>query len=518
MLKARILLGLLFGLLICAAISRAVNPWSPRPNWVSTDNEFTMSVAFADIDNEDSYLELLAGNYNYPYSSFGSNPEELGLDEIGAQLVVYYDWDQENQCYNSSTDLTETPRCIDCIAVADYNNDSHMDIAMGLVVGKGKDGGVIVLENQADTSPASMEDYFRDDVSGCYWKSDESYDCHVVRWVDFDCDGDLDLAALVVPSILHIYVNVEPISGVNMISNDCAWVYYLGTDDSGTDDLEHSTTSPIEGTTMEFGDIDNDGDLDVFINAANQARVFENIDGDYPGDYYSLNPAVQNYREDAFCGSFAPDGDQLVLAVGSFQFVDNPNDPMEEQRWGNDIYSFEDPYLVHQGRSTVSGSFPAQSVTDIQWAYLDEYDDRDLVAVSYPIYKENGPDDYIWDRGYEQIHLDPLTYTGDEFLTDIWTSSSGYSDLSTSLALGDIDGESAYIEEVIIDEATVSGNFPYLFHLDKFPFISLEEVIVIDENQNWLCWGNDDFDVAYDPLNGWISIDNRFIPPINWCG
>ena len=58
--------------------------------------------------------------------------------------------------------------------------------------------------------------------------------------------------------------------------------------------------------------------------------------------------------------------------------------------------------LVHAGRSIVNDSYPAQLVTDIQWARLDGGDAMDLVAVFYPVYKEDEMG-YIWDRGRNRL-------------------------------------------------------------------------------------------------------------------
>ena len=80
--------ALAISLLLVSMTAHSQNPWSATPNWVSNNEEFTMSVALADLDN-DGYLDLVAGNYKYPYSFTDDQPWNLGISEIGAHLVAY---------------------------------------------------------------------------------------------------------------------------------------------------------------------------------------------------------------------------------------------------------------------------------------------------------------------------------------------------------------------------------------------------------------------------------------------
>ena len=131
-----------------------------------------MSVALADLDNDDD-LDLIAGNYNYPYVIPSAGPEELGEGEIGSVLIAY-EWGHgtpPSDEYYTGVALTdeEDPKCIDCIAVGDYDSDNDWDILLGLVVGKpgseNPGGGVLLLENRFDPSVAieDLRDLFDED-------------------------------------------------------------------------------------------------------------------------------------------------------------------------------------------------------------------------------------------------------------------------------------------------------------------------------------------------------------------
>jgi len=511
--------------------STSGNPWSASPNWISTDSEFTMSVALADLDN-DNDLDLIAGNYKYPYQipEVGTDvvqPANLQLNEIGAYLCAYR-WDT-NQ-YINPVNLISNKYCIDCIAVADYDKDGDLDIAAGLVVGKGGDGGVIVFKNHRIGMAAylPLNSYFSEIGN---WQPNESYDCHCVRWADVDNDGDLDLVALEVPGKVHIYTNVtgnlnKQISVMNFYKPPSPHIKSSSSDYDGLSSV--SLDLPVDGTTIEFGDMNGDGLLDMFLNVniygdyvdRSSMQIFENtgVSPYYNGDEWIL-AASEQILDDNFCASFGHyrrgDSTYLALVTGSMNFQQGSD--ISKSACGNDIYIFNGVNLDHVAKSVIDESVTtkqAQLVSDIQWVDLDGNDTLDIVAVSYPVYKKTGTgisnSDFAWDRGKEIIHMNPdslfFISSNEYFTSNCWNNGH---DLSTSLALGDIDNpDSCLISEIFnIDTSNIKG----LFYVDKYPFFRILAVYHKHDSTetNWVMLGISKW--SADPLNGWVSIDLDYL-------
>jgi hypothetical protein len=536
-------------------IAQGQCPWAVAPGWNSgvNDQEFTMSVALADLDNDnDNDLDMVVGNYKYPYYFNQYTPQYWGEtneeSEFGAFLVAY---ERQSGVFLSPVNLTTIRRCIDCIAIADYDQDGDQDIAMGLIVGKGKDGGVVVLKNKKELYPGqqtSLSVYFEDNPAGLfYWSPTQggvpvSFDCHCVRWVDFDCDGDLDLATLEVGGILRIYVNGDDHElALLPIIDDFSPSEPLNQPNI-YDDLVDPVDYDIPGLTMEFGDMDMDGDLDVFINSSIDAsginaepspHVYKNmyvpeiqIENIYDAnESWVYNPSpTEEYAENSFCASFGfynGTTSRLALAVGSYDFHSRSTN---NGVCANDIYTLVgqpgNEILEHAWHAAHNESTPAncpQLVTDIQWAYLDDDQDyMDLVAVSYPTLKKDENGDLVPDRGKEQIHLNPqedASLPSNEQTNNLtnWTITP---DRSTSLALGDIDPNPAAI---VVDTVRLHKNDPRrLVYVPRFPFQKVVSVAFtlsgepIQSNTVpiWAC----------DTQNGWVSIARDVNPPpeIQW--
>ncbi|TKJ41203.1 hypothetical protein CEE37_05935 [candidate division LCP-89 bacterium B3_LCP] len=511
---------LVLGLVLILLVSLCkADPWTETPNWISSDDEFTMSVALADL-NGDGYLDLVAGNYKYPYTFPTTHPEYFGetssIPDIGAYLVGY-EWDESSSTFYAQASLTSDKRCIDCIAIADYDSDGDLDIAVGFVVGKGKDGGVIVLKNQLEDYPGptpEISSLFSDQISSNYWDPDTSYDCHCIRWVDYDSDGDLDLATLEVGGVLRLYPNDGLELGASSTPIDLRSDQITTYKKSVLDDLGDPICYPVTGTTMEFGDINGDGYLDVFVNVNKRPTIFKNDNGSFDSHImwtYEPDPPESRYVEDAFCGSFGfCTDDTLALVVGSFIFIGNgASGNIDKNPWGNDIYTYDSGAgeLDHVGQSLVTTAQPA---TDIQWAHLGESSDTmDVVAVAYPAYKDTG-DDYIWDRGLEQIHFDPYNEIGGTdvtFPTEIFSETA---DLSTSLALGDIDGGGNTTGQKSFDcYDEVLDSINGIIYLDYFPLFKVDSVKCSEDAQYDIAVADSDWCVNL--VNGWVSIDQTFI-------
>ncbi len=488
-----------------------------------------MSVALADLDNGGD-LDLVAGNYNYPYYYSGS-PHQIQSDSVGGYLVGY-EWTGSD--FDVPRDLSETARCIDCIDIADYDGDGDQDIAVGVVVGKGGDGGVWVYKNQYNTlGNVRIDSLFSDNY---VWHPDTSYDCNTVRWVDYDCDGDLDLTTLEVGGTVRIYANQGTLPYVlDTLTSVCLDFYpyppVVSVKTTGlaysneTDDLSPTATSsdPIPGTTMEFGDMDRDGDLDLYVNVNGAPTVFKNLypaaDKFDPDEFWKVDTtgwSVHHFRhESMFCASFGfydNDRDVMALAIGSIDPGIGQGDQLSR---GNDIYKLSGSHLTHEwhsGEQPGSGTPRTQLVTDIQWCNVDDDGDpetMDLAAASYTLC-DSFNQVPVWDsdRGLELYYRDPSS-------TDTmahWHSST--SDKSTSLFLGDID-----LTPAALDTDTVKVSYGYglthrIVYTHYFPFVKLLSVTFYNGPDP--VYYDSSPKVCSNPQNGWVSIQRAVSPPYQW--
>lgn len=171
------------------------------------------------------------------------------------------------------------------------------------------------------------------------------------KWVDYDNDGDLDLALAgelgAVPAT-RIYTNVDgefEESGIalqDVMSGDMAWGDY---DNDGDKDLaivgfdEYLTGKTevyrndgngsfkniavgilgVSKSTVDWGDMDNDGDLDLLVSGSCDdcgvlmTSIFENDNGSFSDVF----PGFQNTeRGDARFADYDNDGDVDVLIFG----------------------------------------------------------------------------------------------------------------------------------------------------------------------------------------------------------
>lgn len=231
MVKFEILLVSFFISLVNAQI-----PLSGEPDWTSVDNDYSTGGAFADIDGN-GYLDFCISNGNdmaYNYNSIYFN--------TGGVLEVNASWRSSDNGYFG--------HCY----VGDINNDGLPDLAVGYL-GAGTIGDFqarIYINNGSGLNPTP------------WWRSADrhsSFDCCLG---DFDLDGDLDLAI----SAGDVYapkgdsVRIYRNNGGFFDTLPC-WV----AEDS------------IPSDAIRFCDIDNDGDLELFVGHRGKVVMYENHNG-----------------------------------------------------------------------------------------------------------------------------------------------------------------------------------------------------------------------------------------------
>jgi len=197
------------------------------PFWSQTEPG-EKSLAWGDSDG-DSDLDLLVATNNG-----ATGKVELFLNDHTGNMGDSPVW---------STDITGTHS----IAWGDFDDDGFLDFAVG------RDGHNQIWRNN------------RDNTFSLFWEDTNSYHTHAIAWADYDKDGDLDLAVGNF-GVLHgpgepnvLYENVET-DGVRTFVTRHA----LG------DEAFHTTS-------LDWGDYDNDGDLDLAIgNYGEKDQIYIN--------------------------------------------------------------------------------------------------------------------------------------------------------------------------------------------------------------------------------------------------
>jgi len=222
-------------LFVAGGVNAAV-PFGSSPIWESLDSDFSTGGALADVDG-DGYLDLFVGNGN----DMALNNNSVYKNQSGA-LETVASWVSLDQGYFGHN------------AVGDVNNDGNVDMAVsyyGAFVPWRHD----IYYNDGDSlerTPSwqnAMSDTFN------------SFDC---AFGDVDGDGDLDV----------VFSGGEMYTGRNQRSR-----LYLNA--GGIFDTVASWTSlPGYAYGVAWGDVDNDGDLDLAIgNEQNYNHLYYNNGG-----------------------------------------------------------------------------------------------------------------------------------------------------------------------------------------------------------------------------------------------
>jgi len=239
---------------------------------------FYSSVVFGDVDNDGDLDLAIAGC------------------SVGGSLSSCTTYEATKIYINNGTTLIEdstwqsniTATAVGSIEFGDIDNDGDLDL---VVVGNSA-GGKIAKIYLNNGSTLTENQQWQSNLSGVY-ESD-------IAFGDVDNDGDLDLALTgdkaVADKITAIYIN----NGTSLVE-DSTWSQNL---------------KAVDRSSLIFGDIDNDGDLDL------------NLIGQFSGDWniiYRNNGTVlvENqtdisgyFRGSIAFGDYDNDGDLDLVATG----------------------------------------------------------------------------------------------------------------------------------------------------------------------------------------------------------
>ena len=255
-------------------------PYSRDPGWESSDDGYGTGAAWADIDG-DGTLDLVIAYGN------DMEPGPLAVHySVDGAIAERADWTSEGDAYHGH------------IAVGDVDGDGFTDVVTALFIGPAgfdSPGDLALYLNEGGTLPDNPS-----------WQTGEEIYCFSVALGDIDNDGDLDLAAATGEPYYH---DPEPdLLWLNQggwfddppawQSQDASWsmdVAFLDADADGAMDLVFARqdsphalylnqgsglaaslpqSSPAwesegtgyEGNTVDFGDVDGDGWLDLVIS------------------------------------------------------------------------------------------------------------------------------------------------------------------------------------------------------------------------------------------------------------
>ena len=221
----------------------AAIPLPGAPSWTSNDNDYSTGGAFADI-NDDGWIDFLTSNGNDMNTNFNG----VYLNSLGT-LGVNAAW--------RSLDAGYFGHCY----AGDVNNDGLPDLAVAY----------LGFHDSGDHLARVYRNTGSDLETTPSWKAVDrhsSFDCCLG---DFDLDGDLDLAI----SAGDAYAPIE---------YDPARIYRNnGTTFDTLPCWSARDTNPSDA--VRFCDIDNDGDLDLFVgqvvpgSGGGKVVMYRNADG-----------------------------------------------------------------------------------------------------------------------------------------------------------------------------------------------------------------------------------------------
>ncbi|HMQ45830.1 MAG TPA: FG-GAP-like repeat-containing protein [Saprospiraceae bacterium] len=239
---------------------------------IITDNSASDGATFADADNDgdlDAFVVTWYGQPNYFYTNDGNGQFTL-------------------QPLTNALTYSETA------SWGDYDNDGLVDL---------------YISNSNATSPNLLRNLLYKNLGNGAWMPITTgawvQDAHISRsinWTDFDSDGDIDL-----------FVSNEENQKNDLYRNDGTGFFTAVTDNLIVADGKSSTGS-------SWADVDNDGDLDLFVANYNQHNQLFINDG--MGNFSATvgQPIVQDGGSSfgSVFGDIDNDGDLDLFVVNGF--------------------------------------------------------------------------------------------------------------------------------------------------------------------------------------------------------
>ena len=413
-----------------AGLATAAVPLPASPSWTSSDGDYSTGGAFADVDTN-GFIDLCTSNGN-----------DMALDQNsvylnhGGTLETVASW--------RSTDNGYFGHCYS----GDINNDGLPDLAVGYL-GSGGSGELTakVYENLGSGLSPTPSWHAGDRHS--------SFDCCLG---DVDLDGDLDLA----------------ISAGDAYSSEIDSVRIYRNQGGVLDTLPVWTAQ--EGTASDavrFCDIDNDGDLDLFVGQRRRISMYRNNSGTLETSPswvarqnvgWVLRLAFGDYDRDGF----------LDLAAAANDQLGDPNSIKVFHNSAGTLDTIATFNMLRQGSQNYSSCVAWADVNDDGWP--------DLAAGG-------------WWR--PAVVFENRSGTLDTVATWSWSPSNRYDLVCEAVLWCDVDNSHLRGR---LDEATGNGQ-RHLFTIRRLgPLQSLDSVRV----NGTLVPGSE---YCYDLVAGWVSFE-----------
>jgi hypothetical protein len=227
------------------------------------------SSSWGDYDNDGDLDILITGN-----------------STVGKISRIYRN--NSNNSFTEQTDIILKGVTSSAAAWGDYDNDGNLDI---IIAGESDSGGIsVIYRNNGDNSFTEQTDI---ELKGVYTGS--------VAWGDYDNDGNLDIL-------------LTGNSDLGRVST----VYHNNGNNSFTE--QSVNLPPVSNSSAVWGDIDNDGDLDILITGNTGtsyiSRVYSNTGNN---TFTHLTSMIMSgvYNSSVALGDFDNDRDLDILLTGN---------------------------------------------------------------------------------------------------------------------------------------------------------------------------------------------------------
>lgn len=302
-------------------------PYPSQPDWESDDDDYATGGALVDIDR-DGDLDFLTGNGN----DMAQDPNRVYYN-TGIALEIVASWSSSDVGYNAH------------ISVGDINHDGYPELAVA---------------NYGDPYAPQYDKFYLNQAgvlqSSSSWRPHDLDNSFACAFGDLDGDGDLDLAVACGESYsdslqsAKVYVNNGGVldtvatweSNIQSYFYDVAWVDFDSDGDldlalgaENRQNLLYENTGGALGFSpfwesanslgtlkLAFGDVDGDGDLDMAcannaqLGGISNCEIYLNNGGGYLPTPSWSSQAMDYYSCVAF-GDVDRDGD-LDLAAGGW--------------------------------------------------------------------------------------------------------------------------------------------------------------------------------------------------------